>query len=81
MKAVEMKEIMKEIELMIMNRTNFKVEHIHYVDETELSGERYFFVYLDIGYTVRVELMEDNTVDLDGLIMYLSALSDRLGIR
>ena len=81
MKAVEMQEIMKDIEYMIMNRTNFKVEHIQYVNETELSGGRYFFVYLrNLGnnYTVKVELMEDNTVDLDGLICYLNFMEERI---
>lgn len=82
MKAVEMQKIAKDIRYMIMNRTNFKVEHIEYVkDEIELFGGRYFFVYLrNLGndYTVRVELMEDNTVDLDGLICYLNFMEERI---
>ena len=78
MKAVEMQEIMKDIEYMIMNRTNFKVEHIEYVNEIELFGGRYFFIYLDNGYTVRVEIMKDNTVDFDGLVRYLIRLEERL---
>lgn len=79
MKAVEMQEIVKDIRYMIMSRTNFKVEHIEYVkDEIELFGGRYFFIYLDNGYTVRVEIMKDNTVDLDGLVRYLIRLEERL---
>lgn len=79
MKAVEMQEIMEEVELMILSRTNFKVKHIEYVkDEIELFGGRYFFIYLDNGYTVMVEIMKDNTVDLDGLIRYLKRLEEKL---
>lgn len=79
MKAVEMQEMMRDIELMILNRTNFKVKRIEYVeDEIELFGGRYFFIYLDIGYTVRVELRKDNTVDLDGLVRYLIRLEEKL---
>ena len=79
MKAVEMQEIMRDIECMIMSRTNFKVKHIEYVvDEIELFGGRYFFIYLDNGYTVRIEIMKDNTVDLNGLIRYLKGLEEKL---
>lgn len=79
MNAVKMQEIVKDIRYMIMRRTNFKVEHIEYVkDEIELFGGRYFFIYLDNGYTVRVEIMKDNTVDLDGLVRYLIRLEERL---
>lgn len=73
-----MQELAKDIRYMIMSRTRYKVKHIEYVeDEMELFGGRYFFIYLDNGYTVRVEIMKNNTVDLDGLLRYLIRLEEK----
>lgn len=74
MKAAEMQEIMRDIELTIRSRSRFVPEHIEYVKEGSS-----FYVRLNNGYTIRVQVdKKKKEVDLDDLAWYLNNLAEYL---